>query len=281
MDKSIERKIAKIYGFVYSKIFNKERLAKLSKGIRTDILRAEAMLESSESYNNFAIEFSKELAKLGLRRQRGIWRKFYAAAKKRHYVALPSTWQEFEMKQLSAAVQHNFAMIKTIPKRMLEILEHRYTSILIEEVAKGRRTRGAFERELKSHGHKQAKLIARTETAKLQTAIIQNRAEKLGSVAYRWRSSNDKRTRPSHREMNDVIVFWRPNMDKPLLDNMYGNAGEFPNCRCTPQPIFDEFDLQDSWYKVYDYRQHKIITLGKKELLKAINYGSLDNTKRR
>lgn len=281
MDKATERKINRIYNFVYNKLFNKTHVRKLSRGIRTDILRAEAMLESSESFNKFAIEFSKELAKSGLRRQRGIWRKYYNVAKKRHYVALPKTWSEYEMKQLSEAVKHNFTMIKSIPKRTLEILEHKYTSTLIEEVAKGKLSRGSFERQLKAHGHKQAKLIARTETAKLQTAIVQNRSQDLGSVMYRWRSSHDKRTRPSHREMNDVIVFWRPQPDKPFLDNMYGNAGEFPNCRCSPQPILDENDITESWYKVYDYRQHKVITLGKKELIKAMNYGSLDNTKRR
>ena len=185
------------------------------------------------------------------------------------------------MKQLSAAVKHNFTMIKSIPARMMEILEHKYTSTLIEEVAKGKLPRGSFERQLKAHGHKQAKLIARTETAKLQTAIVQNRSQDLGSVMYRWRSSNDKRTRPSHREMNDVIVFWRSDLEKPLLDEMYGNAGEFPNCRCSPQPILDENDITNSWYKVYDYRQHKIISLGKNELIKAMQNGGLENMKRR
>ena len=281
MDKTVERKINKIYNIVYNKLFNKTRVAKLSKGIRTDILRAEAILESSKSYNKFAEEFSKELAKVGLRKQRGIWRKYYAVAKKRHYVALPKTWSEFEMKQLSAAVKHNFTMIKSIPARMMEILEHKYTSTLIEEVAKGKLPRGSFERQLKAHGHKQPKLIARTETAKLQTAIVQNRSQDLGSVMYRWRSSNDKRTRPSHREMNDVIVFWRSDLEKPLLDGMYGNAGEFPNCRCSPQPILDENDITNSWYKVYDYRQHKIISLGKNELIKAMQNGGLENMKRR
>ena len=46
--------------------------------------------------------------------------------------------------------------------------------------------------------------------------------------------------------MNGVIVFWRPDNQKPLLDKMRGNAGEFPNCRCTPLPILDENDITES-----------------------------------
>ena len=64
-------------------------------------------------------------------------------------------------------------------------------------------------------------------------------------------------------------------MEKPLLDNMRGNAGEFPNCRCSPEPIFDENDLTKSNYKVYDYRNHKIINMSKKELIQALQKGSL------
>ena len=55
-----------------------------------------------------------------------------------------------------------------------------------------------------------------------------------------------------------------------LLDNMRGNAGEFPNCRCDPQAIFDEDDLDKNQYKVYDYKTDKVITMSKNELIKAM-----------
>ena len=276
MNKQVEKEILKIYQMVFNKVFTKRNLAKLYKGNRFDILRTAQSLDYSNGYQKFAAKFAKELSKKGLNHQRGIWRKFYEVAKKRHYVALPPTYKEWEYQQFSKAVKHNFTMIKSIPQECIKVLEHKYTSTLIEEVAKGKLNRGSFEKQLKSHGHKNAKLIARTETAKLQTAISENRARDLGSVAYIWLASNDKRTRPSHKAMNGVVVFWRTNeLEKPRLDNMYGNAGEFPNCRCDPQIIFDENDLDKNNYKVYNYNSHTIINMTKKELINALEKGEL------
>lgn len=275
MNKSIEKLISDIYKIIYKKVFNKTNSLKLSKNDRQTIENALTNLEASQSYNNFASKYATMLAKKGLRGQKNIWRKFYSAAKKAHYIGLPTTFTAYEAKIMTNAISHNFKMIKSIPQRMKEILGHKYTSTLIEEVAKGAIPRGSFQKLLASHGYKQATLIARTETAKLQTAISRNRATELGSVAYIWLSSKDKRTRPSHRAMNGVIVFWRPDSEKPKLDNMQGDAGEFPNCRCDNMPIVDIDELTEPYYKVYDYNSHKIIRMSKANVIKALQKGSL------
>ena len=177
---------------------------------------------------------------------------------------------------MSNAVKNNFDMIKSIPREALKVMEHDYTSTLIEEVAKGKLTRGSFRRELEIHGAKNARLIARTESAKLQTVILETRSTELGSVAYIWKASNDARTRQSHKDMDGVVVFWRPAPQKPLRDKMRGNAGEFPNCRCSPQPIVDFDDLTKSNYKVYDYRSDTIISMTRAKLVECLMKGSLD-----
>ena len=275
MDKATEREILKIYNKVYEKVYNRGGVLDLARGIRTSIFSNAINLENSDAYDKFAEEFAKELAKKGLSKKRGVWRKFYEAAKKAHYVGLPTTFHEYEMKAYADAVRHNFKMIKSIPTKTLEIMEHKYTSTLIEEVAKGNLSRGSFRKELASHGHKNAKLIARTESAKLQTAITEVRAKNIGSVAYIWLSSNDRRTRPSHREMNGVVVFWREDAQKPLLDKMRGNAGEFPNCRCDAQPIVDVDDLTKSTYEVYDYDIDRVVKMSKNKLIEALEKGEL------
>lgn len=272
---AIEKQIIKIYNMVYKEVFNKSNVNMLSKGSRIDIQQSLIKIQNNEKYDEFARKFSLALAKKGLTRQRGIWRKYFQAAKRNNIIALNQTYNSFEMEILSKAVKHNFEMIKSIPERMMEILNHKYTSTLIEEVAKGTTSRGSFQRLLASHGIKQAKLIARTETAKLQTEITRNRALDVGSVAYIWLSSKDRRTRPSHREMNGVIVFWRSENEKPLLDEMRGDAGEFPNCRCDAQPIVDIEDLTENSYKVYDYRIHKIINMNRKNLIESLQKGEL------
>lgn len=276
MSKAIENKINKIYKEIFKKVFTKERISELSKGNRTSIEFAIMKLKSKDKYKEFCNRFATALAKSGLNNQKGIWRKYFEAAKASHHIALPKTFKEFELNALKKVASQNFEMIKSIPDKIMETMNQKYVSALIEEVAKGSLPRGSFKKELQKHENKNAGVIARTEAAKIQTAVMENRAIGLGSAAYEWLSSNDKRTRPSHREMNGVIVFWRKsNLEKPLLDNMYGNAGEFPNCRCSPEPVFDEEDLQNSSYKVYDYKQRKVVTMKREELIEKIKKGSL------
>lgn len=276
MNKRIEGQIQKIYNKVFKEVFKPDVMRDLENGSRDQVELRIAKVATSEQYRKFSEKFAKELAKAGLSHQKGLWRKYFEAARSAHYIALPHTYPEFEKKIYEKAVENNLNMIISIPDKLLEVVNHKYTTTLIKEVAEGKIPRGSFKRQLEKHGNTNAKLVARTETAKLQTVILENRATDLGSVVYQWLASNDKRTRPSHRNMNGVIVFWRPsNTEKPLLDNMYGNAGEFPNCRCSPEPIFDEDDLPKSNYRVYDYRNHTIISMTKNDLLKAIEKGSL------
>lgn len=276
MSKRIEKKLEDLYMRLFKKIYTKSRLSALTKGDRLSIAEAVTFLESSDEYNKFAEKFSKELAKMGLTHKRGMWRKYYETAKRLHKVALPKTFHEYEIKSIQSAILENFKTIKSIPSHILKLSEMKYAETMIESVVKGNLSRGAFEKELRSHGVKNAKLIARTETAKIQSAITESRATELGGVAYEWIASNDPRTRPSHREMDGVIVFFRPPMQKPLRDGMRGNAGEFPNCRCDIAPIFDESDLTKSNFNVYDYKSDKIVKMNKNDLIKAIEKGNLD-----
>ena len=224
MTKAVERKINKIYWTLFKKCFSNTTLASLSRGDRKPVKKKVLQLQSSKQFDDFAAKFSKELAKQGLSGTKGVWRKYYEAARASGHISLKTSFTEYEYNNMTAAIKHNFTMIKSIPSKFLEVLEHKYTSTLIEQVAKGSIGRRSFRTQLEKHGHKNAALIARTETAKLQTAILEERSTQLGSVAYIWLASNDRRTRKSHREMNGVIVFWKH--AKPELDGMVGGAGE-------------------------------------------------------
>lgn len=275
MNRRTERLINKIYQEVFKKVFTKQRIVQASKGQSQNVYSSLLQLQNSKQYEEFAKKFAKKLASAGLSNQKGLWKKYYQAAKAKHYIGIPDTYSQYELQLLQQIVQHNFKMIKSIPQHVMSVYEQKDIQTAIEAVAQGKVGRKAFETQLKQHGAKNARLIARTESAKLQTAIDEHRATSLGSVCYQWLSSKDKRTRPSHRAMNNVIVFWRPDSQKPLLDKMRGNAGEFPNCRCTPIAILDENDLTDSSYKVYDYRSDSIVSISKAELIKSIRKGSL------
>ena len=273
MNKRTERLIKKIYEETYKKVFNKRTMRKALNSNNVDAMLYQ--LQASKEYNEFAEKFAKRLAKAGLSKQKGIWRKFYKAAQEKHLTNIPITYSDYEKQQYKKAVQHNFLMIKSVPEKIKAVYEQKDVQTVIAEVLEGNAPRGAFEKALKEHGYKNAKMIARTEAAKLETKIDETRATSLGSVCYEWRSSKDKRTRKSHMAMDGVIVFWRPDNQKPLLDKMKGNAGEFPNCRCLTLPLLDEKDLTQSTYKVYDYRIDKIVKMSKSKLTEAIKNGGL------
>lgn len=79
-----------------------------------------------------------------------------------------------------------------------------------------------------------ARTIARTEVSKAGTALTFARASEIGSTGYIWRTARDGGTRESHRAMEGVFVRWD---SPPTIDGMTGHAGEFPNCRCYPEPV--------------------------------------------
>ncbi len=274
MNKRIESQINKIYKSVFDKVF-KTAKSKNNLTNEKEIKKIILNLKGSKQFDKFCRKFSVELAKVGLSTQRGIWKKYFQAAKSKGIIAINKTYKDFEINQLRKAIKHNFKMIKSIPNEVLEVYRFKYTLTLINQVARGKVGRKTFENELKKSGATRARLIARTETAKLQTAIDEGRAKDLGSIAYIWLSSNDKRTRSSHRQMNNVVVFWRKDSEKPLLDKMRGNAGEFPNCRCSPLPIFDESDLKENYLKLYDYRYDKIVLIDKSTLIQYLKIGEI------
>lgn len=274
--RQIEREIQKIYDRVFRQVIRRMSTRRHLRSNEQKVREAILNLEGSKFYNEFAKRFSKALAKKGLADKRGVWRKYFEAARRSKSGVYHKTYSEFQKAQLYKAVEHNFKMIKSIPRHILAVYERKYIKSLKQQVLEGSKPRGSFEKELREAGHKNSKLIARTETAKLQTAILENRSTDLGSPAYIWLSSSDGRTRESHRKMNRVVVFWRKSEnEKPKLDNMEGNAGEFPNCRCSPQPIFDEKDLNYSTYRVYNYKTHKVITMTKSKLSEALKKGEL------
>lgn len=272
-----ERLIEKLYETVFRIIYSDKNL----KAIVKDPRKAKELMdkvEKNSTYKKFCRKYARQLAKLSVNAQQSVWKRLYKEAKDNHYVGLPSNYSEFEKNAFQKAVISNFKMIKSIPAEILKPLEYDYSKKLIAEVLEGKTSIGSFRKTLTEGGHKNAKLIARTESAKLMTAVTEEHCSDLGCVIYKWSASHDQRTRKSHKDMDGVIVFWRKGDEKPHLDKMVGNAGEFPNCRCDPMPMtlrsLDRL-YNKSVYRVYDYRKHEIVKMNKADLVAAIKKGGL------
>ena len=81
-----------------------------------------------------------------------------------------------------------------------------------------------------------ATLIARTETARSASVLVQARAEYVGAESYIWKTAGDWKVRESHRRLNNHEFRWD---DPPLSDppDHYSHPGQIWNCRCVALPI--------------------------------------------
>lgn len=81
-----------------------------------------------------------------------------------------------------------------------------------------------------------AMLIARTETTRAATSLVEARARHVGSEGYIWRSLGDGDVRPIHRKLNGHYFRW----DDPPVAGESGeraHPGGIYNCRCYPEVV--------------------------------------------
>lgn len=133
------------------------------------------------------------------------------------------------------AVQEQVDLITSLP---LEAAE-RVQKIVQEGYVRGVRADDLIA-EIRKTGdvtETRARTIARTETSRVATEFTKARADYIGSEGYIWRTAHDTDVRPSHKKMEGKFVKWD---SPPTLDGMTGHAGQFPNCRCYPEPVLPE-----------------------------------------
>lgn len=148
----------------------------------------------------------------------------------------------------------NAALIKTLPNDIAE----KVVKDIADEALKGKRARSIEKiimQETDKHSRASARLIARTEVAKTQSALTRVRAQSLDMQWYVWRTALDgNRVRPSHRLMEGVLVNWNdpPSPEALAGEKSVGNyhAGNIWNCRCFSEVLVDIDDAK--WpHKVY------------------------------
>jgi SPP1 gp7 family putative phage head morphogenesis protein len=169
--------------------------------------------------------------------------------------------------KLQAIVSSNAELIRSIPKRNAETISKQAARYAIE----GRRADALlkeYQDDLDTLPGYQARTIARTEIAKTQSAITQIRAQELGVDWFVWESSQDQRTRESHKHMQGVICRYS---DLPSPEALNGEKeigrygpGEIFNCRCFAAPIVDESQVPEA-VKVYE--SGKIQRISRKKFL--------------
>lgn len=81
-----------------------------------------------------------------------------------------------------------------------------------------------------------AKLIANDQTGSVLGQLNAHRASKAGAKKYIWRSAEDSRVRPKHRQLDGT--------EQKYYDKNGGDNGQMPGepirCRCVAEPLFTD-----------------------------------------
>lgn len=157
-------------------------------------------------------------------------RRFYSAMEDAVGVNLQSIVQNENLEDiLVATTRENVALIRSIPEEYFKKIE----TVVFTGTTQGNKA-SSMIKEIQKIGKsttKRAKLIARDQTSKLNSALNQQRQQNLGVEEYIWRTSGDERVRHNHATKNGKIFRW----DDPPKDT--GHPGQDIQCRCVAQPI--------------------------------------------
>jgi uncharacterized protein with gpF-like domain len=152
------------------------------------------------------------------------------------------------LQAMQKAVHANVDLIKTIPEQYFDRVYETVTSSWVQ----GARWETMVE-QIQRDGNiteNRAKLIARDQTAKMNSSFNQERQQSVGIERYRWMTAEDERVRgdpsgkypdadPSHYDYERMDNGMGPGVfrwDSPPED---GHPGQGINCRCVAQPIID------------------------------------------
>ena len=253
------------------KIFNK--IAKSSGSDQGKYVQAMRNFQNSSQYERYVYSAVKRMVTPLEVGNMKTWRQ---AAKKATqgrflYSLLMDEIKQGKDKVIKNQIIENASLIKTLPndvaqKVVNDIAEASFKGMRAESIEK------IIRDKTDQHARASARLIARTETAKTQSALTKVRCEELDLRWYVWRTAQDgNRVRKSHQLMEGVLVAWSnpPSPEALAGEISVGNyhAGNIYNCRCYSEPLLEIDDVK--WpHKVHLNGQ--IQTMSKSEFMKIM-----------
>lgn len=253
------------------KIFNK--IAKSSGSDQSKYVQAMRNFQNSSQYEKYVYSAVKRMVTPLEVGNMKTWRQ---AAKKATqgrflYSLLMDELKQGKNKVIQNQIIENANLIKTLPNDVAK----KVVNDIAEASLKGMRAE-SIEKIIRDktdqHARASARFIARTETAKTQSALTKARCEELGLRWYVWRTAQDgNRVRKSHQVMEGVLVAWSnpPSPEELAGEISVGNyhAGNIYNCRCYSEPLLEIDDVK--WpHKVHLNGQ--IQTMSKSEFIKIM-----------
>ena len=230
----------------------------------------------SPQFGRVCEEAARQMATMLAVGQKADWRAAASASsqgRKIYKLLMEETTNTAVGQTISDIVAENSLLIKTVPRNMAG---------KVSELARQRRFEGyrpdeIMQEILDQQPHLrdfEARRLARTESAKASTALVQARAEAMNLDFYIWRTAHDgNRVRESHQIMERVVCRWSepPNPEAMAGTRSYGNyhPGGIFNCRCWAEVIVA---LEDIAFPIKVHRGGSITSVANLEQFKKF-YG--------
>lgn len=175
---------------------------------------------------------------------------------------------------INEIVANNSLLIKTVPRDIAA----EFSAYALQMHMKGVRPED-IAREMQKKAPQlaayQVRRIARTETAKAASALMQARCNEIGCEWYIWHTCEDERVRTSHSQMEGVLCRWSdpPNPEalfpmKGVKSNGSYHPGGIYNCRCIALPVIGPEDLS---FPCKAHVHGKIVSIGSLKEFKRLS----------
>lgn len=142
-----------------------------------------------------------------------------------------------EGRVLAEWAQEGAQLIQRIPAELLADLP----AAIVDAAAQGRTwasLRNVLRAKIGHVGEARLTLIARDQTAKLNSRITEALQTEAGVTHYTWRANLDEKVRATHRAAHGTVVAWAS--EGVPGTGFYGrpsHAGRGGQCRCTAEPV--------------------------------------------
>ena len=148
---------------------------------------------------------------------------------------------------MASIITQNANLIQTVPQQ----LAARFSSYAAQQAIKGVRPADIAKQMQQQAPYLtdvQVTRIARTESAKAQSALMEARCQALDVRMYQWYTCQDERVRDAHRLMHGVYCLWSDPPDPEALAGEKSSGhpyhpGGIYNCRCIALPVISEADI--------------------------------------
>lgn len=166
---------------------------------------------------------------------------------------------------INEIIANNSTLIKTVPKDIALRLSS-YAARMQMKGARPEEIAKEMQEKAPQLAAYQVRRIARTESAKAASALIQARCEQLACNWYFWHTCEDERVRTSHGKMEGVLCRWSDPPNPEALFPMKGVRAHGPyhpggifNCRCIALPVIGPEDIT---FPCKVHVHGKIVTIG-------------------